>query len=49
LAIDKSFYNYKQEAKAQIEQLKAEKEQSEKELNDLNEELEATKKKIGRY
>ena len=46
LAIDKSFYNYKQEAKAQIEQLKAEKEQSEKELNDLNEELEATKKKL---
>ena len=46
LSIDKSFYNYKQESKAQIEQYKLEKERLENELNDITEELELTKKKL---
>ena len=46
LSIDKSFYNYKQESKAQIEQYRIEKENLENELNDIKEELELTKKNL---
>ena len=46
LSIDKSFYDYKQDSKAQIERYRIEKERLEKELSDITKELELTKKKL---